>query len=970
MQSKTRLTKAFSIPGTLVAQSKQRAGPIDLLLATEVHDRADLRGLARLVALRRLPRGSPRSGLRGKERQEVIDRAGEVPFGEAARGALDPSGPFPRPERDPLHAGRSAGRDRLLIEAEPLPPTAFRHDVGVRAAALDPSKRSGELGLDVAKAGHRPRHADGTQERFGRVGLGRRPPRSPAERGIWGAEPRRAAIAIYGRTHHDSTGSPSGRARSVPRRRWGWCPSRPRTGCPSAGTSREAVVGAFGPVVAACGAAGALHSIESIPFPIGAPIAIVLVGYLAYRGVRVFREWAESPPAPRPTPYEADATLAEDGRPPPAPSSTRARSGRRPPVRSSCRDPRPGVPPATAAARAAVPREPTIWTPMGGERPVRLPALPVTVSTPPPPSHGFAQTLAIEFAAIVTVLLFAHAYLFAGINRIVQLLGTLIYWPLPWPGLVANASLRRSLPDLIFVVYLALMLAFCLASGLFSDPSFTERQRRYGLIILGAYTGIELLIDVVFFTIGDRFLDSAFLLIRGMTGGAFFMALLLATLIYPAPIALTRRWPRAKSAIFVFAASIGLSVVLAVALLYVLYHSVGLGRDLVPFAVLLLIPVTALTIWGAVGRILYDRELYLRPVPDVETYHPRVSIIIPAYNEEAGIAAAIRSADVAAGLYPGDTEIIVGNDGSADATVARAREAIVALRHATGAVLDLPHGGKSNALNGALSAATGEIVVRIDADARISTTLGFGAMVTHFADPEVGGVQGLILPLQQEGWTRKLRFLEIAWNHLYLRRAMMATRSAQVVDGAFCAFRRADLDRLGGWVAWNGEDTEITLRLQRMGYRTRFETAAAAFEDVPSTYASLRSQRIRWNRGGLFAHRRHMGGLFSDAPEFGALAMLLWFGFFVRGGLRTLIWVYAILLTVLLGLPTILDVALIAAILLIPRGVAIGYYLVKYGRWQILPYIAMWPVAGSIKQFFALESYGSMLPGASPEFAE
>ena len=389
-----------------------------------------------------------------------------------------------------------------------------------------------------------------------------------------------------------------------------------------------------------------------------------------------------------------------------------------------------------------------------------------------------------------------------------------------------------------------------------------------------------------------------------------------------------------------------------------------------PFAVLLLIPVTALTIWGAMGRVLYEIELRRRPLPPVSQYHPKVSIVIPAYNEQAGIAAAIRSADRAASLYPGETEIIVGNDGSHDATSARAREAIGGLQHATGAVLDLPHGGKSNALNGALSAATGEVVVRIDADARISTTLGFSEIVPHFADPEVGGVQGLILPLQQERWTRKLRFMEIAWNHLFLRRAMMATRSTQVVDGAFCAFRRADLAGMGGWVAWNGEDTEITLRIQRMGYRTRFEPRAAAFEDVPPDYASLRKQRIRWNRGGLFAHRRHFGALFSDAFEFGGLSVLLWLGFFVRGGVRTLIWAYALLATVILGFPTFFDVMVIAAVLLIPRGLVIGYYLVRFGRWRFLVYLPMWPVAGTIKQFFAIESFGSMLPGASAEFAE
>jgi cellulose synthase/poly-beta-1,6-N-acetylglucosamine synthase-like glycosyltransferase len=285
-------------------------------------------------------------------------------------------------------------------------------------------------------------------------------------------------------------------------------------------------------------------------------------------------------------------------------------------------------------------------------------------------------------------------------------------------------------------------------------------------------------------------------------------------------------------------------------------------------------------------------------------------------------------------------------------------------------VLDLPHGGKSSALNGGLAAASGEVIVRIDADSRMSARRGFAAMVPHLADPEVGGVQGMILPLQIDRWTGKLRLMEVAWNHLFLRRATMATRSTQVVDGAFCAFRRRDVQEAGGWVPWNGEDTEITLRLQRAGYRMRFEPAAAAFEDVPEDLDGLRKQRIRWNRGGLFAHRRHLPSLFGDAVEFGGLAIVLWLTFFVRNGLRGLVWAYAALVTLLVGLPTLYSVALITAILLIPRGAIIGYYFVAFGRWRNLPYIATWPVTGTIKQYIALESLGTMLPGSLPEFSE
>jgi cellulose synthase/poly-beta-1,6-N-acetylglucosamine synthase-like glycosyltransferase len=243
-------------------------------------------------------------------------------------------------------------------------------------------------------------------------------------------------------------------------------------------------------------------------------------------------------------------------------------------------------------------------------------------------------------------------------------------------------------------------------------------------------------------------------------------------------------------------------------------------------------------------------------------------------------------------------------------------------------------------------------------------------MIPHFADPDVGGVQGLILPLQSRGWTRKLRFMEIAWNHLFLRRALMATRTTQVVDGAFCAFRRRDLLAVGGWVSWNGEDTEITLRLERVGYNMRFETRTGAFEDVPPNYAALKKQRVRWNRGGFFAHRRHFGAIFSGSVEYGGIAMLFWFLLFIRGGLRSLIYVYAILVTVLLGIPTFYHLLIIVGLLLLPRALVIGYYLVRLRRWGYLPWLPIWPVAGAIKQFFTMEAFGTMLPGSSPEFAE
>ncbi|MFZ5899599.1 MAG: glycosyltransferase family 2 protein [Bacillota bacterium] len=84
----------------------------------------------------------------------------------------------------------------------------------------------------------------------------------------------------------------------------------------------------------------------------------------------------------------------------------------------------------------------------------------------------------------------------------------------------------------------------------------------------------------------------------------------------------------------------------------------------------------------------------------------KVSVIIPAYNEEGRIGATVR----AVRSIPEVAEVIVVNDGSADATEKEARQA--------GArVLNMPgNSGKGAALNRGIKAASAEIIVFLDGD--------------------------------------------------------------------------------------------------------------------------------------------------------------------------------------------------------------------------------------------------------------
>jgi cellulose synthase/poly-beta-1,6-N-acetylglucosamine synthase-like glycosyltransferase len=241
-------------------------------------------------------------------------------------------------------------------------------------------------------------------------------------------------------------------------------------------------------------------------------------------------------------------------------------------------------------------------------------------------------------------------------------------------------------------------------------------------------------------------------------------------------------------------------------------------------------------------------------------------------------------------------------------------------------------------------------------------------MISHFADPEVGGVQGAVHPRQRKGWTRKLRALEIAWNHYLLRPAGMGTRSAEVIDGLFSAYRRKDLVDLGGWVPWNGEDSEISLRVQRLGYRVRIEFGAVAYEDVPENYDELRKQRVRWARGILMANGQHYSSALGPTPEFAGLGVFFWFLMLMRSGARSLVYLFLALLVLILGIPALAYTAVLLGLAIILRAGPLGFFLLRMGRPDALPWIPFFPFANIVKQTFRFEAFGLLGPRALQEY--
>lgn len=241
-----------------------------------------------------------------------------------------------------------------------------------------------------------------------------------------------------------------------------------------------------------------------------------------------------------------------------------------------------------------------------------------------------------------------------------------------------------------------------------------------------------------------------------------------------------------------------------------------------------------------------------RPVPP--EYQPTVSVIIPAYNEARVIETSVRR--VLASDYPA-LQLIVADDGSKDATSAIVAQAFADDPRVT--LLTLPNGGKAAALNRALREATGEIVIALDADTQFEPRT-ITRLARWFADPAIGAVAGDARVGNRVNLVTRWQAVEYITAQNLERRALAGFDAMTVVPGAVGAWRRAALDAVGGYPENTlAEDQDLTIAIQRAGWRVTYDPAAVAWTEAPESFRALAKQRYRWAFGTLqclWKHRR------------------------------------------------------------------------------------------------------------------
>jgi len=239
-------------------------------------------------------------------------------------------------------------------------------------------------------------------------------------------------------------------------------------------------------------------------------------------------------------------------------------------------------------------------------------------------------------------------------------------------------------------------------------------------------------------------------------------------------------------------------------------------------------------------------------------YFPKVSIIVPAYNEEVN---AVRTVE---GLLQSDYpnfDIIFIDDGSKDQTFANVSHAFE--NHPKVRVLTKPNGGKASALNFGIAQADGEILVCIDADT-ILTVDAISRMIPYFANPKVGGVAGSVRVGNTLNLLTHWQSIEYTTSQNFDRRAFDYINAIVVIPGAIGAFRKSAIDQINAFTTDTlAEDCDLTLRLLRAGYTVRTCNEALALTEAPEARKMFLKQRFRWAFGMMQSFWKHRDLLFS-----------------------------------------------------------------------------------------------------------
>jgi len=275
------------------------------------------------------------------------------------------------------------------------------------------------------------------------------------------------------------------------------------------------------------------------------------------------------------------------------------------------------------------------------------------------------------------------------------------------------------------------------------------------------------------------------------------------------------------------------------------------------FAMVAIWTLMGINVFLSIGGFIY----YYRMTKDdghreLEEY-PFVSVMVPAHNESAVIRRTVQA--LLKFDYPRDRyEIIVINDNSSDNTAEKLEEIQAANPDRMLIVVSTDNKvggkGKSNALNIGFSVARGSVFAIYDADNTPEPKALRLLVENLMVDPSLGAVIGKFRTRNRNA-SLLTRFVNIeTLAHQCMNQAgRWFYFNLCTIPGTNFVIHRHIIEKIGGWDPNAlSEDTEISFRIYRMGYKIRQLPQAVTWEQEPFRLDIWLKQRTRWAMGNLY----------------------------------------------------------------------------------------------------------------------
>lgn len=282
---------------------------------------------------------------------------------------------------------------------------------------------------------------------------------------------------------------------------------------------------------------------------------------------------------------------------------------------------------------------------------------------------------------------------------------------------------------------------------------------------------------------------------------------------------------------------------------------------------------------------------------------PPISVLVPAFNEAATIAATVRSV---LQLTYAEFEIIVINDGSTDATLEVLQQEFALLpfpeayriqlktqevrgiyrstTHPKLRVIDKANGGKADSLNAGINAARYPLFCGVDADSILQRNSLQQVVEPFLRSPHMVATGGTVRAANgcevRDGYLTRIDLPSNPWAlfqvmeylraFLFGRLGWSSLNAMLIISGAFGLFKKATVIEVGGYRSNTiGEDMELVVRIhhqmraKQKPYRIEFVPDPVCWTEVPEDWRTLRNQRVRWQRGLAESLSSHWGLVFS-----------------------------------------------------------------------------------------------------------